>query len=107
MIPISWRVYRSPSGDGKEARRRVWRIVGIGVGLLRHDGEVEGVVVKDDAVLELCVRGRAAHAMLRRMSQNDEVTIVFQVYFSAGCCDMRKKASHSSQADITMGEKIV
>ena len=47
----------------------MWRIVGIGVGLLRHDREVEGVVVKDDAVLEL-----------RRISQNDEVTIVFQVY---------------------------
>ena len=62
LIPKSWRVYRSPSGDGKETRRRVWRVVGIGVGLLRHDGEVEGVVVKDDAVLELCVRGRACYA---------------------------------------------
>ncbi len=50
---------RSPSGNGKEVRRCVWRVVGVGVGLLRHDGEVEGVVVKDDAVLELCVRGRA------------------------------------------------
>ena len=62
----------------------MWRVVWIGVGLLRHDGEVEGVVVKDDAVLELCVR-----AMLKRISQNDEDTMVFQVYFSAGCCDMR------------------
>ena len=35
----------------------MWRVVGIGVGLLHHDGEVEGVVVKDDAVLEFCVRG--------------------------------------------------
>ena len=87
MIPKSWRVYRSLSGDGKEARRRVWRVVGIRVGLLRHDGEVEGVVVKDDAVREL--RVRAAHAMLRRMSQNDEATIVFHEYFNAGCCDMR------------------
>ena len=26
----------------------------------------------------------AAHAMLKRISQNDEVTKVFQVYFSAG-----------------------
>ena len=26
----------------------------------------------------------AAHAMLKRMSQNDEATIVFHVYFSAG-----------------------
>ena len=33
----------------------MWRVVGIGVGLLHHGGEVEGVVVKDDAVLELCV----------------------------------------------------
>ena len=68
----------------------MWRVVGIGVGLLRHDGEVEGVVVKDDALLELCVRGRACYgAMLKRITQNDEGTMVFQVYFSAGCCDMR------------------
>ena len=40
----------------------MWRVVGIEVGLLRHDGEVEGVVVKDDAVLELSVRGRAHYA---------------------------------------------
>ena len=45
LIPKSWRVYRSPSSDGKETRRRVWRVVGIGVGLLRHDGEVEGVAL--------------------------------------------------------------
>ena len=45
---------RSLSGNGKEASRRVWCIVGIGVRLLRHEGEVEGVVVKDDSVLELC-----------------------------------------------------
>ena len=38
------------------------RVVGIGVGLLYHDGEVVGVVVKNDAVLELCVRGRACYA---------------------------------------------
>ena len=40
----------------------MWRVVGVGVGLLRHDREVEGVVVKDDAVLELCVRGRACYS---------------------------------------------
>ena len=33
-----------------------WCVVGIRVGLPRHDVEVEGVVVKDDAVLELRVR---------------------------------------------------
>ena len=37
-------------------RRRVWRVVGVRVGLPRHDMEVEGVLVKDDAVLELRVR---------------------------------------------------
>ena len=31
----------------------------------------------------------AAHAMLKRMSQNDEDTIVFHECFRAGCCDMR------------------
>ncbi len=34
----------------------MWRVVGDRVGLPRHDMEVEGVVVKDDAVLELRVR---------------------------------------------------
>ena len=47
LIPKSWRAYRSPSGDGKEAHRRVLRVVGIGVGLLRHDGEVEVFVFCD------------------------------------------------------------
>ena len=65
----------------------MWRIVGVRVGLPRHDIEVEGVVVKDDAVLDR--RVVAAHAMLRRMSQKDEATIVFHEYFNAGCCDMR------------------
>jgi len=36
------------------------------MGLLRHDGEVEGVVVKDDAVLLFGIRGRARY-MLKRM----------------------------------------
>ena len=43
---------RSPSSNSKG------RVVGIGVGMLHHDGEVEGVVVKDDAVLVLCVHSR-------------------------------------------------
>jgi len=48
-----------PLGAGNAARRRVWRIVGVGMGLLRHDGEVESVVAEDDAVLVLGVHGRA------------------------------------------------
>jgi hypothetical protein len=56
------------------------------MGLPCHDGEVEGVVVEDDAVLVLGIRG---HAMLKRMSQNDEATIVFHECFRAGCRDMR------------------
>ena len=32
------------------------------MGLLRHDGEVESVVMEDDAVLVLGVRGRARYA---------------------------------------------
>ncbi len=35
------------------ALRRVRRVVRVGVGLPRHDGEVHGVVPDDDAVLEL------------------------------------------------------
>ena len=47
--------------QGWSSRRRQ-RVVGVGMGLLRHDGEVEGVVVEDDAVLVLGVRGRARYA---------------------------------------------
>jgi len=54
------------------------------MGLSRHDAEVEGVVVEDDTILVLGVRG-----MLKRMSQNDEASIVFHECFRAGCCDMR------------------
>ena len=56
----------------------MWRVVGVGMGLLRHDGEVEGVVVKDDAVLELCVRGRASYAQAH-IFQNDEVAKVWNL----------------------------
>jgi len=83
LIMKSWRAFQSSLGSTEARRRCVWSVVGIGVGLLRYDGEVEGVVVKDDAVLELCVCGRARYA---QVSQN-EVTMVFQVYFSAGCCN--------------------
>ena len=62
-------------------------MVGVEMRLLRHDGEVESVVVEDDAVLVLSVRGRARYAQTH--VPNDEATIVFQVCFSAGCCDMR------------------
>ena len=31
----------------------MWRVVGVRVGLPRHDMEVEGVVMKDDAVQKM------------------------------------------------------
>jgi len=37
-------------------------MAGVGMGLLRYDGKVESVVVQDDAVLVLCIRGRACNA---------------------------------------------
>ena len=40
----------------------MWRVLGIGVGLLHYDGEVEGFVVKNDAVVELCIRDSACYA---------------------------------------------
>ena len=66
----------------------MWRVVGVRVGLPRHDMEVEGVVVKDERCgLELRVRCCTCHAQAH--VPNDEATIVFQEYFNAGCCDMR------------------
>ena len=65
----------------------MWRVVGVRVGLPRHDMEVEGVVVKDDAVLELRVRCCTCNAQAH--VPKDEAPIVFHEYFNAGCCDMR------------------
>ena len=62
----------------------------------------------------------ASHAMLERMSQNEEATIVFHVCLRADCCEMNNlsvsfalpysslrktaiKGSIAPQADITMG----
>ena len=39
----------------------------------------------------------AAHAKLKRMSQNDGVTKVSQVYFSAGCCDLKNLLASFAQ----------
>ena len=50
-----------PLGTSNEARR-VRHVLGFGMRLLRHDGEVEGVLVEDDAVLVLGIRGRARYA---------------------------------------------
>ena len=66
----------------------------------------------------------AAHVMHKRMSKNDEASIVFHVCFSAGCCDMRNLSASlarpltslrkatieepiAPKADITMGENSV
>ena len=59
------------------------------MGLPRHDGEVEGVVAKKDAVLIIGHTSVAAHAMLTRISHVDDATIVFHVCLRAGCCDKR------------------
>ena len=65
----------------------MWRVVGVRVGLPRHEMEVEGIVVKMKRFWNSA--SVAAHEMLRRMSQKDEATIVFHEYFGTGCCDMR------------------
>ncbi len=63
------------------------RVVGVGMGLLRHDGEVR--VLSWRMMRFWYSASVAAHAMLKRMSQNDEATIVFHENLRAGCCDMR------------------
>ena len=54
------------------------RIVGVGMGLLRHDGEVEGVVMEDDAVLVLGIRGRYAQAHVPKRRSHHCVLRVLQ-----------------------------
>ena len=88
-----------------ETHRRLWlfaRSWGPG-GLPRHDVEVEGVVVKDDAVRFWNSASVAAHAMLRRMSQKDEATNVFHEYFNAGCCDMRNLSAPFARPFVEKG----
>ena len=53
------------------------------MGLLRHDREVESVVMGKMMRFWYSV-SVAAHAMLKRMSQNDKAAIMFHVCFSAG-----------------------
>ena len=56
-----WHAIPVPLSGGNEARRRrVLRVVGVGMGLLRHDGEVEDVAVEDGV--------RGGTNMLKRMS---------------------------------------
>ncbi len=52
--------------------------------LLRHDGEVEGVVVEDDAVLVLGIRGRAryAQAHVPKRRSHHRVSRVLQGWLS-------------------------
>ena len=52
-----WSSRRRQRGAPPHAAR-TW----VGMGLPRHDGELEGVVVEDDAVLVLGIRGCARHA---------------------------------------------
>ncbi len=64
------RDYDTPSLQAAATRHaavcHVRRIVGVGMGLPCHDGEVESVVMEDDAVLVLGVRGRARNAQAQR-----------------------------------------
>ena len=52
------RLVAGPLGAGSAARRRMRRVVGVRMGLPCHNGEVEGVVVEDDAVLVLSIMVR-------------------------------------------------
>jgi hypothetical protein len=51
------------SGGSEARRRRVLRVVGVGMGLLRHDGEVEDVAVEDG------VRGGTQYAQAYVLKQ--------------------------------------
>ena len=69
-----------PFNGNNEARRGVRRMVGVGMGLPRHDGEVEGVVAKKDAVVILGIRGRAhyAQAQIPKQRRYHRVPRVYQ-----------------------------
>ena len=71
------------------ARRRVWRMVGVGMRLLRHYREVEGIVVEDDAVLVLSVRGRARYAQAHVPKRRSHHRVPRVLRLSAGYCVMR------------------
>ena len=62
LSPVLRHSKLGPLSCSNEARRRVWRMVRIAMGLPVHEGEAEGVVMEDDAVLIFCVRGRARYA---------------------------------------------
>ena len=77
-----------PLGAANAARRRERRVVGVGMGLLRHDGKIEGAVVEDDAVLVLGIRGRARYAQAhvpKRRSYHRVPRIVLSISRRPGC----------------------
>ena len=60
--PAFVRTHLHLDGDLLQSPPRVARSWDRGGAIAPRRGEVEGVVVKDDAVLELCVRSRACYA---------------------------------------------
>ena len=58
-------------------RRRVRRKVGVGVGLPRHHRKVERSIPLDNTILDSA--SVATHPTLRRMSQNEDATMVLHV----------------------------
>jgi len=71
-------------------RRRVRRVVGDGMELLLHDGEVDGVVVDDDTALVLFIRGSARYAQAHVPNRRSHHRVpLFHECIRAGCRDMR------------------